>query len=146
MATSKRMSDPEGPDLTSQSDFQLLNSLAELTSKERSQPLQRVAWEIMRRYTAHLQASEKPVPKDYNATLGEARWGDARRVDAIFGIKRGVLHDLSDEDLIKNASLNKDNIKKGMAKSTRAKRLYCLVSIADYIEKCVIVKNSNAQE
>lgn len=134
MAISKRTPDPEEPDLSTQSDFQLLNALTGLVSKENSSQLKSIAWEIMRRYTSVLEEREKTKSIDYGATLGDARWGDAKRVEQIFGIKRGVLLRLAEDGVVIDSSLESE--RSGEAcKSTRAKRLYCLVSIAEYVER-----------
>jgi hypothetical protein len=127
MALPKRRQDPNEPDLTSLSDFQLLNSLAEHCNKERSHALLKVAWEIMRRYTAHSGANAPEKVEAPNPKLGDARWGDAKRAEIIFGLKRGVLNSLSAANLIISKSL--DDGRNGK----RAKRLYDLVSIQDYL-------------
>ena len=121
------MPDNETPDLTSQSDFQLLNHLTEHASKERSYALRAVVWEIMRRYTAYLTITPptKAVPPD--SRLGDARWGDAKRAESIFGLKRAVLNRRCEEGLIKSKSLNEGKCGK------RAKRLYDLLSIEAYL-------------
>lgn len=134
MQKSRHKPEPGEPDLTQLTDFQLLNRHAELAAKERSHPLQQTAWEIVRRYTADLAASEKPAPKDYHATLGEARWGDAKRIEKIFGIRRSVLLRLAAEGSVKSSSLQsmEDD---AAAAPTRAKRLYCLVSLAEHLDR-----------
>jgi hypothetical protein len=134
MAAPKRGPGPESPDLSTQSDFQLLNGFTSLVSKEHSQPLKEIAWEIMRRYSSYL---DKPIPskaKNHNSILGDARWGDARRVEAIFGIKRGVLIRLREAGLIRSKPLEEDHKDDGSSSSVRAKRLYSLISIAEYLE------------
>jgi len=136
MASTKRRHDKNVDDLTKRSDFQLLNDFSNLVGTYPSEQLKVVAWEIMRRYTSHLGALAKPEPRDYNATLGDARWGDAKRVEAIFGIKRGVLLRLADEGTVKSSSLECEHSDAGVGLSTRAKRLYCLVSIAEHVEAC----------
>lgn len=88
----------------------------------------------MRRYTAHLEAIAKPVPKDYNATLGDARWGDAKRVEAIFGIRRNKLLRMQAKRQVKTVSLGDENPSNDASANAKAKRLYCLVSIVDLIE------------
>lgn len=134
MAIPKRRLASHEPDLTHQTDFQLLTDLTALASPESSR-LKAVAWEIMRRYTAHLEARSKPESKDYSSTLGEARWGDAKRVEQIFGIKRGVLLRLAEEGVVKDCSLESERSGERDCQSTRAKRLYCLVSIAEHLER-----------
>jgi hypothetical protein len=86
-----------------------------------------IAWEIMRRYTSHLAtiAPTKVVLPD--PQLGDARWGDAKRAEAIYGLKRGVLNSLRADDLIISKSLDEGRGGK------RAKRLYDLVSIQSYL-------------
>jgi len=72
MATPKCKPTPEAPVLDPQSDFQLPNAFTNLVSKDSSQQLLPVGWEIMRRYASFL---EQPVPKkekDYNSILGDA--------------------------------------------------------------------------
>lgn len=144
MASPKRRQGSHDPDLILQSDFKLLSDFVELVGSHPSQQLKPVAWEIMRRYTSHLGASAKPEPKDYYATLGDARWGDAKRVESIFGIKRGVLLRLADEGVVKSCSLESERTDEVVGQSTRAKRLYCLVSIAEYFESCAANQNRNA--
>jgi hypothetical protein len=128
MALPKRRQDPNEPDLTSLSDFQLLNSLAEHCNKQRSHALLKVAWEIMRRYTAHSGVNAPEKVEATNPKLGDARWGDAKRAEVIFGLKRGVLNSLAEHGQIKSKSLETNPDYK------RAKRLYDLVSIQQYLE------------
>ena len=133
MYTPKRRPEPEEPDLSSQSDFQLLNAFTSLVTKERSQ-LKTIAWEIMRRYSSYL---DKPIPtkvKNHDISLGSARWGDAKRVEVIFGLKRGVLIRLREAGLIKSSALEEDRKDGGASPAVRAKRLYDLISIAEYLE------------
>lgn len=134
MASPKHRQYPEEPDLITQSDFQLLNSLTNLVSKENSQSLKAVAWEIMRRYSDFLSKPEPTRVKDYISILGDARWGDAKRVEVIFGLKRGVLDRLSKADKIKSKALDEDRKNAGDAPAVRAKRLYNLISISEYLE------------
>jgi hypothetical protein len=134
-ATPRRKPAPAEPDLSSQSDFQLLNYLTSLASKENSQQLTAIIWEVMRRYTAAL-VDQPPAPtKDYSASLGDARWGDAKRVETIFGIKRGVLRGLVDKDLIKSKVLGGEGDSSGASTNKKAKRLYSLVSILEYLDQ-----------
>lgn len=135
MASPKRKQGSIQPDLTTLSDFQLLNEFSTSVGSHSSEQLKSFAWEIIRRYTSHLDASTKPNPKDYSATLGDARWGDAKRVEQIFGIKRGVLLRLADEGAVISCSLECEHSDAGAGPSTRAKRLYCLVSIAEHLER-----------
>ncbi len=93
----------------------------------------------MRRYTSHLEDSAKPVPKDYTSTLGDARWGDAKRVEQIFGTKRGVLHRLSDEGVVTSCSLESERSDGKTCKTTRAKRMYSLLSIAEHFERMAAI-------
>lgn len=127
MASPKRRQAHVEPDLTSLSDFQLLNKFAEHCSKERSHALKMIAWEIMRRYTAYLAASAPPKVVPPEPQLGDARWGDAKRAEMIFGLKRGVLNSLHAAKLIKSKSLDEGRDGK------RAKRLYDLLSIQSYL-------------
>lgn len=127
MAKSSRKPDAQCQDLTLESDFYLLNRLTELATAERSQQLQQTVWEIMRRYSAHLSAIPPAKPAHRSAKLGDARWGDAKRAEFIFGMKRGVLNSLAEHGLIKCKSLDQGRNGK------RAKRLYDLVSIEEYL-------------
>lgn len=136
MPSSIRRRSPAEPDLTTRSDFRLLTDFTNLVGNHPSQQLKAIAWEIMRRYTSHLEASAKPEPRDYSATLGDARWGDAKRVEQLFGIKRGVLLRLAIDGVVKDRSLESECSGEGTCQSTRAKRLYCLVSIAEHLEAC----------
>ena len=139
MASPKRRHSSPEPDLILLSDFQLLHDFTELVGSHPSQQLKAVAWEIMRRYTSHLEASAKPEPKDYNATLGDARWGDAKRVEQIFGTKRGVLLRLADEGVVTSCSLESERSDGETCKTTRAKRMYSLVSIAEHFERMAAI-------
>lgn len=128
MSKTSRKTDFECPDPTKLTDFQLLQAFTELVSKERSHPLHHMAWEIMRRYTTHL-AEITPNKEDSNSSsLGDTRWGDAKRAETIFGMKRGVLNSLSKHGLIKSKTLDQGR------QGTRAKRLYDLISIESYLE------------
>lgn len=129
MAISKRGPDPEEPDLSSQTDFQLLNAFTSLVSKEQSQQMKNIAWEIMRRYSSFLDKPIPTIPEDYNALLGNARWGDAKRVDEFYGIKRGVLRRLREAGLIKS-----NPPEDGQPPASREKRLYDLISINEYLK------------
>ncbi len=134
MYTPKRRPEPEEPDLSSQSDFQLLNAFTSLVGREHSQPLKTIAWEIMRRYSSFLD--KPPIAakaRNHDTILGGARWGDAKRVEAIFGIKRGVLIRLREAGLIKSSALEEDRKDGGASPAVRAKRLYDLISIAEYL-------------
>jgi hypothetical protein len=133
MAIAKRRSASHEPDLSTKSDFQLLNEFTALASPESSR-LKAVAWEIMRRYTANLETCSKPEPKDYSSTLGDARWGDAKRVERIFGIKRGVLLGLVAKGLVITSSLDGEGSGDKSCAAVRAKRLYCLISVAACVE------------
>lgn len=136
MAAPKRRPGPESPDLSTQSDFQLLNGFTSLVSKEHSQPLKEIAWEIMRRYSGCLSKSVPTRTKDYSSIIGDARWGDAKRVEAIFGMKRGVLIGLWEAGLIESNSLDKGRKKDGARPAIRAKRLYDLISVVEYVDSC----------
>jgi len=128
MAKSSRKPDAQCQDLTQKSDFFLLNSLTEQVTKERSQQLQQTAWEIIRRYTAHLAAI--PPTHDAKPLAGpdDPLWGDAKRAEAMYGLKRGVLNSLAEHGLIKSKSLDQGRNGK------RAKRLYHLGSIQEYLD------------
>lgn len=141
MASPKRRQSSHEPDLNSQSDFTLLNDFVDLVGSHPSQQLKAVAWEIMRRYTSHLDASAKTGTKDYSSTLGHALWGDAKRVEQIFGIKRGVLLRLAEEGVVTDSSLESERSGEGACQSTRAKRLYCLVSIAEHLERKAAIED-----
>lgn len=134
MASPKRKQGSNEPNLTTRSDFQLLNDFSSLVGSHPSEQLKSVAWEIMRRYTSHLEAGEKAIPKDYNATLGDARWGDAKRVEAIFGIRRNKLLRMQAKGQVKTVSLGDEKPSSDASASAKAKRLYCLVSILNHIE------------
>ncbi|MEO5914119.1 MAG: hypothetical protein ABIS50_07795 [Luteolibacter sp.] len=89
----------------------------------------------MRRYSGSLDKPVVPTkPKDYNSVLGNARWGDAKRVEEIFGIKRGVLNGLREDELIKSHPPEEDRKEDGDPPAIRAKRLYDLISIVEYLE------------
>ena len=134
MSAPKRKPAPEEPDLSSQSDFQLLNALINLVSKENSQSLKAIAWEIMRRYSGLLSKLVPTRTKDYSSILGDARWGDAKRIEAIFGMKRGVLIRLREAGLIRSKPLEEDRKEEGASPAVRAKRLFDLISIAEYLD------------
>ncbi|MCB1129547.1 MAG: hypothetical protein KDN05_00360 [Verrucomicrobiae bacterium] len=88
----------------------------------------------MRRYTASLSAHEPKGKKDRGSILGETRWGDAKRVEAVFGIRRGVLRRLLIEGKIQSKHLEVDRPNSDDAAAVRAKRLYSFKSIEDYLE------------
>lgn len=140
MAKSKRGLATHEPDLTDKTDFQLLTEFTAQAGPESSQ-LKAVAWEIMRRYASHLESRSKPEPKDYTSTLGDARWGDAKRVEQIFGIKRGVLLRLAEEGDVKDCSLESERSGERTCQSKRAKRCYCLVSIAEHLERRATIES-----
>ena len=141
MAIPKRRPDPVQSDLTSLSDFLLLATFTEFLSPQ-SDHLKAVAWEIIRRYSSHLEASAKPEPKDYSATLGEARWGDAKRVERIFGIKRGVLLKHAQNGQVITSSLGCGEPGEQSQTAQKAKRLYCLMSVAKCVESGISAPNS----
>lgn len=134
MSASKDKAGSVTQDLSSQTDFQLLNAFTNLVSKEQSQQLTTVAWEIMRRYSSFLDKPIPTRPKDYDSILGIARWGDAKRVEEIFGIRRGVLIRLRKAGLIKTNPPEKGGKNDGGAPAAREKRLYDLISVAEYLE------------
>ena len=134
MAISRRTPAPEEPDLSSQTDFQLLNALTGLVSKEQSQQLKNIAWEIMRRYSSCLDKPIPTIPKEYHSVLVNARWGDAKRVFEIFGMQRGPLTRLREAGLIKSNPPEKDSKNEGASPAAREKRLYDLISIVEYLE------------
>lgn len=129
MAISKRRTDPEEPDLSSQTDYQLLNAITSLVSKEQARSLKAVAWEIMRRYSSCLDKPIPTTPPDYHSVLGNARWGDAKRVFEIFGMQRGVLLRLRETGLIET-----NPPENGKPPASREKRLYDLISIIEYLK------------
>jgi len=122
------------PDLSSQTDFQLLNAFTRLVSKEQSQQLTTIAWEIIHRYSSFLDKPVPTKPEDYHSVLGNARWGDAKKVEEIFGMKRGVLNRLGDAGLIKTNLPEKGSKNDGAPPLAWEKRFYDLVSIAEYLE------------
>jgi len=118
-------SNPNDPDLTQYNDFQLLHHFTELISKESSPSLKVSAWEIMRRYNSHLSNNEN---KRSNTERDNPMWGDAKRVEHIYGIRRGVLGRLRKEGLIISKPLEDGR------EGSRAKRLYNLRSIDAYLQ------------
>lgn len=134
MAISKQGPAPEEPDLSSQTDFQLLNAFTSLVSKAQSQKLTTIAWEIIRRYSCFLDKPVPTIPKDYNSVLGNARWGDAKRVEEIFGMRRGPLTRLTKAGLINTNPPENGREDDGAKPAAREKRLYDLISIAEYLE------------
>jgi hypothetical protein len=132
MSAPKRRPAPEAPDLSTQSDFQILNAFTNLVSKEHSHELKMIAWEIMRRYASFLDKPLPPKAMDHNSILGDAKWGDAKRVEAIFGIKRSPLYALMDAGKIRSISLADDS--NDARPSKRGKRLFDLASIAEYFD------------
>lgn len=119
-------------DVKSYSDFRLFSEFAEIVSSQSVQ-IKDIAWEIIRRYSKYLESQTPPTTKDYRTILGDARWGDAKRVEQIFGIKRSVLRRLTEEGLVITSPL--DSNKSGdSVKAAKAKRLYCLISIETYID------------
>ena len=132
MAKSSRLLEKKVPDLSTLHDIQLLKALAD--SAREDSAIQPIALEMMSRYTSHLEEKELPQQKDYTSLLGEARWGDASRVESIFGMKRGLLGNLANAGSIESKSLKINDTIDGAKKPARAKRLYNLVSIAKFLE------------
>ncbi|MCP5543862.1 MAG: hypothetical protein H7A49_08140 [Akkermansiaceae bacterium] len=124
MVAPRRKPAPLEPDLSSLPDFQLLHELLAHVSEERFSKLKALAWEMMRRYTAWVAEQPPASSRDYNAILGEARWGDAKRVEAIFGVKRGVVNGLVDKGLIKSKVLGEDPDTSTTSVKKKAKRIY----------------------
>ena len=135
MATRKCASRQGGANLVNLSDMQLFNALVRSVGSDASSALKDVAWEIIRRFSDSLADTEPAPQKNYEAILGEARWGDAKRVESIFGLKRGVLNRLREQKSIASVALEDEVGEEGLPKSARAKRLYDLISIAGYLEK-----------
>lgn len=133
MAIPKQRQGSDEPDLTNQSDFQLLNEFTALACSESSR-LKAVALEIMCQYTSHLEVFAKPQGKDHTSTPGDARWGDAKRVEAIFGIKRNKLLRLVDEQHVVTSSLDNQEASYKPCAAVRAKRLFSLTSVAEHVE------------
>jgi hypothetical protein len=122
---SSHSSNPNDPDLTQYTDFQLLSYFTEIVGKELSPSLKLSAWEIMRRYAHQLSISDS---KQTNTGDNDPKWGDAKRVELIYGIRRGVLTSLHKERLITSKTLEAGR------KGSRAKRLYSLRSIDAYLQ------------
>lgn len=98
MAVSKHKPTPEElPDLSSQSDFQLLDSFARVASRQASAEMMPIIWEIMRRYTSSLAKVESRLLLSLNIASGTSgfespKWGDCKAVEARYGLKRGVIN------------------------------------------------------
>ena len=130
MASPKRKA-PDEHELCLLSDFQILHNFAELVCKEHSLQAKALACEIIRRYTA--SRVEQPFRANSGTSiLGMARWGDAKRVYEVFGLKRGPLDRISKAELIVSRSMEESCDKNGPS-AVRAKRLYDLISIEQYL-------------
>jgi len=128
MASPKRRQAPDERELYLLSEFHLLHNFTALVCKEHSLHAKELACEIMRRYTA--SRSEHPLETIDTSILGSARWGDAKRVEEIFGLKRGPLDRIRKEGWIESRSLDDDPDEPS---AVRAKRLYDLISIEQYL-------------
>lgn len=131
MASPKRRQAPDELELCRLSDLHLLHNFTDLVCKEHSLQAKRLACEIMRRYTS--TRVEQSFPAYGNSSiLGDARWGDAKRVYQIFGLRRGPLDRIRKAGLIVSSSLDEDQDEEGSA-AVRAKRLYDLISIEEFL-------------
>jgi hypothetical protein len=131
MASPKRRQAPDELELCLLSDFHLLHNFTDLVCREHSLQAKGLACEIMRRFTA--TRVEQPFPAcGKPSVLGDARWGDAKRVYQIFGLKRGPLDRIRKARLIESRSLDEDQDEEGSA-AVRAKRLYDLISIEEFL-------------
>jgi hypothetical protein len=102
------------------SDFEILHRITALVSKEHSVEAEILLLEIIRRFTS--SRAERPREKNGESSiLGLARWGDAKRVYEIFGLKRSPLD-----------RLHKDSAD-GCASYMRSKRLFDLISIEKFL-------------
>ena len=134
MASPEHCQAPDEHELKSFGDFQLFQQFLSLVSREHSSEVKALAYEIMRRYIA-LQEEQSEESLLIRRTLGTARWGDARDVERIFGIKRGPLDRLRKAGKIDSCSLA-DEPGKATQHASRNKRLYDLVSVLRYVELC----------
>lgn len=131
MAVSKCGQAPQSADPTSQSDFQLLNAFTSLVCREQSLHARELACEIIRRFT--VSREEQTFQSNCHPSfLGMARWGDAKRVYQIFGLKRGPLDRIRKAGLIVSRSMEED-CDEDEPSAVRAKRLYDLISIEQYL-------------
>lgn len=131
MAVSKCGQAPQSAALTSQSDLQLLNVFTSLVCREQSLHARELACEIIRRFTVSREEQtfqSNCIP----SFLGIARWGDAKRVFDVFGLKRGPLDRIRKAGLIVSRSMEED-CDEDEPSAVRAKRLYDLISIEQYL-------------
>lgn len=124
------------------SDFEILHRITALVSKEHSVEAEILLLEIIRRFTS--SRAERPREKNGESSiLGLARWGDAKRVYEIFGLKRSPLDRLHKEGKIVSRSL--DDSADGCASYMRSKRLFDLISIEKFLrspEETRIARNT----
>lgn len=128
MASPKRCQAPDERQLCQLNDFDLLHAFTDLVCKQHSLRAKELACEMMRRYTSPRAAN--PLDANDTSILGGAKWGDAKRVEMIFGLKRGPLDRIRKEGWIESRSLDYDQDEPS---AVRAKRLYDLISIEQYL-------------
>lgn len=131
MATPKRCRTVNALDLSQLTHLDLLHTFTALVCNEHSSKLRDLALEIIRRLTA--TRTSHVLPSDeHQFVLGSARWGDAKRVYEIFGLKRGPLDRLRRKRKIGSRSLD-DTEDENTPSSNRAKRLFDLISIEEFL-------------
>jgi hypothetical protein len=132
MSSATRSHEHDGLRLSHLSDIEILHRITSLVSKEHSVETEALLLEMIRRFTAPKTTS--PIQNtDRPSILGIAKWGDAKRVYEIFGIKRGPLDRLWKKEIITSRSLDDDADDGSPSSSVRAKRLYDLVSIETFL-------------
>jgi hypothetical protein len=130
MSSAIRSQEHDGLHVSHLSDFEILHRIADLVSKEQSVEARTLLLEMIRRFASSRAASGATGSK--HSILGMARWGDAKRVYDIFGIKRGPLDRLRRSGKIESRSL--DDVEDEQSPSSmRAKRLYDLVTIEKFL-------------
>ncbi len=130
MSAAKRSQKKDGRPISDLSDFEIVHRITDLVSKEHSAEAEVCLLEIIRRFTAS-RAERPPDKNGKSSILGSARWGDAKRVYEIYGLKRSPLDRLYKEGKIVSRSL--EDAEDGRASSIRTKRLFDLISIEEFL-------------
>lgn len=145
MSSATRSHEHDGLRLSHLSDIEILHRITSLVRKEHSVETEALLLEMIRRFTAPKTTS--PIQQaDRPSILGIAKWGDAKRVYEIFGIKRGPLDRLWKKEIIMSRSLDDDADDGSPSSSVRAKRLYDLVSIETFLRSPAGKKFSEKSE
>ena len=130
MSSATSRQEQDGLLISDLSNFEILHRITALVSKEHSVEAEVLLLEMIRRFTAS-RADLLREKSGESSILGLARWGDAKRVYEIFGLKRSPLDRLHKEGKIVSRSL--DDSADECASSMRSKRLFDLISIEKFL-------------